>query len=77
MITHEGKVLKELLFCIQELHVHENSLDFLSPEYRQILDEADELRAEFKRQPCHLERLYGNYYNIYCTTVKSVLSCHS
>ena len=43
----------------QELHVHENNLDFLSPEYRQILEEADELKAEFKRQPCHLERLYG------------------
>ena len=45
---------------LQELQVHENSLEFLSPEYRQILEESDNLKNEYKRQPCHLERLYGN-----------------
>jgi Bardet-Biedl syndrome 7 protein len=33
----------------------------MSPEYRQILEEADSLQSEFKRQPCHLERLYGEF----------------
>ena len=28
----------------------------MSPEYKQILDNADKLQAEFKLQPCHLER---------------------
>ncbi|WAQ99051.1 BBS7-like protein [Mya arenaria] len=42
-----------------ELSVHENSTDFLSPEYRQILSDSDQLKLEYKRQPCHLERLYG------------------
>ena len=30
-----------------------------SPEYAYILDNAERLAAEFKRQPAHLERLYG------------------
>lgn len=42
----------------------------MSPEYRQILEDAEELQAEFKRQPCHLERLYGTLLfkcvNIFC-----------
>ena len=31
----------------------------MSPEYKQILDDAEKLQNEFKKQPCHLERLYG------------------
>ena len=49
---------------LQELQVHENSLEFLSPEYRQILEESDNLKNEYKRQPCHLERLYGNLLSL-------------
>ena len=33
----------------------------MSPEYKQILEDADKLRAEYKKQPCHLERLYGTH----------------
>ena len=43
----------------QELQVHEQDVNFMSPEYKQILDDADKLQTEFKKQPCHLERLYG------------------
>jgi hypothetical protein len=42
-------------------YVHEEDLSFMSPEYRQILEDADSLQSEFKRQPCHLERLYGKF----------------
>lgn len=60
----------QLIDALKELHVHENSLDFLSPEYRQILDEADDLKAEFKRQPCHLERLYGMITDLFIDKFK-------
>ena len=47
------------LLCPQELQVHENDISFMSPEYQSILQEADQLQQEYKKQPCHLERLYG------------------
>lgn len=43
----------------QELQVHEGNADFLIPEYRNILDESANLLEEYKKQPAHLERLYG------------------
>lgn len=43
----------------QELQVHEGNPDFLIPEYRNILDESANLLEEYKKQPAHLERLYG------------------
>ena len=36
-------------------------MNFLSPEYQDIINNADNLLKEFKKQPCHLERLYGKY----------------
>ena len=33
-----------------------------SPEYAFILENADSLEAQFKRQPAHLERLYGTFF---------------
>ena len=30
-----------------------------SPEYAFILENSDNLEAQFKKQPAHLERLYG------------------
>ena len=32
-----------------------------SPEYAFILENSDNLEAQFKKQPAHLERLYGKY----------------
>lgn len=48
-----------LLCACQELQVHEGNADFLIPEYRSILDESTNLLEEYKKQPAHLERLYG------------------
>jgi len=56
-VDHGDEVLHILQ---QELQVHENDVNYLSPEYQQILADADKLKAEYKKQPCHLERLYGN-----------------
>ena len=39
--------------------MHESDTGFLTPENREILENADKLMAEYRRQPCHLERLYG------------------
>ncbi len=50
---------KYFSLMVQELQIHEGNLDFMSPEYRQILEDADKLQVEYKKQPCHLERLYG------------------
>ena len=51
------------LLSFQELEAHENDLGFLTPEYKHILQDADHLQEEYKKQPCHLERLYGNSAN--------------
>lgn len=49
------------VYHVQELQVHEGNADFLIPEYRSILDESAKLLEEYKKQPAHLERLYGTY----------------
>ncbi|XP_074129907.1 BBSome complex member BBS7 isoform X2 [Sminthopsis crassicaudata] len=49
----------QLIDALKELQVHEGNTDFLIPEYRCILEEADRLQEEYKKQPAHLERLYG------------------
>jgi len=40
--------------------MHENGLDCLSSENKEILQNAEQLKAEFKKHPCHLERLHGH-----------------
>lgn len=45
-------------------------MSFMSPEYRQILEDADALQSEYKRQPCHLERLYGMITDLYIDKFK-------
>ncbi len=52
------------MYCVQELQVHEGNADFLIPEYRSILDESTLLLEEYKKQPAHLERLYGEWIQI-------------
>ncbi|OWF52937.1 Bardet-Biedl syndrome 7 protein homolog isoform X2 [Mizuhopecten yessoensis] len=60
----------QLIDALKELQVHENDTSFLSPEYRQILEDSDALQAEYKRQPCHLERLYGMITDLYIDKFK-------
>eukprot|EP00042_Codosiga_hollandica_P048902 m.558250 g.558250 ORF g.558250 m.558250 type:complete len:710 (-) comp57764_c0_seq28:1822-3951(-) len=49
----------EIIDALKELSQQEGNQDFLTIEYTQILDNAESLQAEFKMQPCQLERLYG------------------
>lgn len=51
-----------LLEALRELETHDaESLECLLPEYRHILKNEKELLAQYRRQPAHLDRLYGNF----------------
>ncbi|PVD34246.1 hypothetical protein C0Q70_05514 [Pomacea canaliculata] len=60
----------QLIDALKELQVSEGDLSFMSPEYQQIVENADSLQAEFKRQPCHLERLYGMITDLFIDKFK-------
>ncbi|XP_065058986.1 Bardet-Biedl syndrome 7 protein homolog [Rhopilema esculentum] len=49
----------QLVDGLKELQVYENDTSFLGQEYQEILENSEQLLEEFKKQPCHLERLYG------------------
>ncbi|XP_066957827.1 Bardet-Biedl syndrome 7 protein homolog [Macrobrachium rosenbergii] len=59
-----------LIDALRELGSHETDTSFLSPEYQHILDNADELMAQYRKQPCHLERLYGMITDLYIDKFK-------
>ncbi|XP_071527283.1 BBSome complex member BBS7-like isoform X2 [Panulirus ornatus] len=59
-----------LIEALRELGSHEADTSFLSPEYQHILDNADELQAQYRKQPCHLERLYGMITDLYIDKYK-------
>lgn len=60
----------QLVDALKELQVHEGNADFLIPEYRSILDESQHLLDEYKKQPAHLERLYGMITDLYIDKFK-------
>lgn len=61
----------QLIDALKELQIHEGGdLDFMSPEYRQILEESEKLQEEYKKQPCHLERLYGMITDLFIDKFK-------
>ncbi|XP_069781264.1 Bardet-Biedl syndrome 7 protein isoform X2 [Narcine bancroftii] len=60
----------QLIDALKELQVYEGNVDFLIPEYRSILVEADSLLEEYKKQPAHLERLYGMITDLFIDKFK-------
>ncbi|XP_061690651.1 Bardet-Biedl syndrome 7 protein isoform X2 [Syngnathoides biaculeatus] len=60
----------QLIDALKELQLHEGNADFLISEYRSILDESDSLLEEYKRQPAHLERLYGMITDLFIDKFK-------
>jgi len=60
----------QLIDALRELQVNEGDLSFMSPEYQVILEQSEQLKVEFKRQPCHLERLYGMITDLYIDKFK-------
>nr|XP_045592027.1 Bardet-Biedl syndrome 7 protein homolog isoform X1 [Procambarus clarkii]XP_045592028.1 Bardet-Biedl syndrome 7 protein homolog isoform X1 [Procambarus clarkii] len=59
-----------LIEALRELGSHESDTSFLSPEYQHIVDNADDLQAQYRKQPCHLERLYGMITDLYIDKYK-------
>ncbi|GIY85834.1 bardet-Biedl syndrome 7 protein homolog [Caerostris extrusa] len=47
-----------------------DALKLLAPEYQEILSSSDQLQLEYKRQPCHLERLFGMITDLYIDVYK-------
>ncbi|XP_036407572.1 Bardet-Biedl syndrome 7 protein [Megalops cyprinoides] len=60
----------QLIDALKELQVHEGNTDFLIPEYRSILEESAQLLEEYKKQPAHLERLYGMITDLFIDKFK-------
>ncbi|XP_027010318.1 Bardet-Biedl syndrome 7 protein isoform X1 [Tachysurus fulvidraco] len=60
----------QLIEALKELQVHEGNADFLIPEYRNILDDSARLLEEYKKQPAHLERLYGMITDLFIDKFK-------
>lgn len=60
----------QLIDALKELQVHEGNADFLIPEYRNILDDSANLLEEYKKQPAHLERLYGMITDLFIDKFK-------
>ncbi|XP_061541806.1 Bardet-Biedl syndrome 7 protein isoform X1 [Phycodurus eques] len=60
----------QLIDALKELQLHEGNADFLILEYRSILDESANLLEEYKRQPAHLERLYGMITDLFIDKFK-------
>lgn len=59
-----------LIDALKELAVNENNMNFLTPEYQEILDNAQRYTEEYKRSPSHLERLYGMITDLYIDKFK-------
>ena len=57
------EMIARIVAKLQELEMHENGDSCLTTENREILRNSDQLIAEYKKQPCHLERLIGRLNN--------------
>ncbi|KAH9495726.1 Bardet-Biedl syndrome 7 protein [Bulinus truncatus] len=60
----------QLIDALKELQVNETDLNFMAPEYQEILKDSDKLKADFKKQPSHLERLYGMVTDLFIDKFK-------
>ncbi|XP_023932485.1 Bardet-Biedl syndrome 7 protein homolog isoform X2 [Lingula anatina] len=60
----------QIIDALKELQVHESDTSFLSAEYQQILQDAEKLQEEYKKQPCCLERLYGMITDLFIDKFK-------
>lgn len=54
-----------LIEALKDVQLQEGNVQFMSDEYQQILRDAEKLKAEYNRQPWHLERLHGMITDIY------------
>lgn len=59
-----------LIDALKELSINESSVSFLTPDYQEILENADKYKEEYKKSPSHLERLYGMITDLYIDKYK-------
>jgi Bardet-Biedl syndrome 7 protein len=59
-----------LIDALKELSLNENGTSFLTPEYKEILENSEKYVEEYKRSPSHLERLYGMITDLYIDKFK-------
>ena len=73
MLAKKMQLLEALKVCKQfrlanillihpkkEIETNEDgNVGFLAPEYQDILQNSEEIKKDFAKQPAHLERLYG------------------
>jgi len=62
--------MAEVLEALQELQMQDGEVDYLSPEYRELLANAEEIRKEFKDQPQHTGQIVGIIKDMYCNFCK-------
>ncbi|CAG0885753.1 unnamed protein product [Cyprideis torosa] len=55
---------------LREIQLHEQNIDFLAPEFGEVLENADALKEEYQRQPCYLDRLFGMITDLYIDKFK-------
>ncbi|CAG0925348.1 unnamed protein product [Notodromas monacha] len=60
----------QLIDGLKEIELHESDISFLDSEYQEILKNADQLKAQYNKQPCYLDRLYGMITDLYIDQYK-------
>ncbi|XP_075247418.1 BBSome complex member BBS7-like [Convolutriloba macropyga] len=60
----------QLIDGLKDLQMQEDDLNFLAPEYQEIIEQEQKIRSEYTRQPAHLERLYGMVTDLFIDKFK-------
>jgi Bardet-Biedl syndrome 7 protein len=59
-----------LIEALREIQTHEEDVSYLTEEYKEILEKADTIKAEFKLAPRHLDFLRGIVTDLYADGFK-------
>ncbi len=64
MIAHYKTLTDKynLIEPLKELVMDGSSEDVLTPEHRNVIDNADSIREQYKQTPVHLNRLCSKFY---------------
>jgi len=65
-LEHQCELAKhvKLIEALKEISMQEASMAFLSPEYRSVLERADDINNEFRAHPKNLQYLHGVVTNL-------------
>lgn len=52
-----------LLEALHELEITDDeNINYLTPKYKQLLNEEKDIKQNYNSKPAHLDRLYGKHY---------------